>query len=77
MDTAEIARLHRICVDTLRTYIQLANKTCALLDSMSLFPPSSETWHAAVQQRVAENEAYAQYQLAREHLFNALRPLMG
>jgi hypothetical protein len=74
MDTAEIARLHRICVDTLRTYIQLANKTCALLESMSSSPPSRETWYGAVKQ--AENEAYAQYQIAREHLFDALRPMM-
>jgi hypothetical protein len=76
MDTSEIARLHRICVDTLRTYIQLANKTCALLESMGSSPLSPETWYGAVKQRVAEDEAYAQYQIAREQLFDALRPIM-
>ena len=67
-------RLHRICVERLKNLIREANKTCALLDSMASFPISQGTWSQAISQRVAENDAQALYQMAREELFEALRP---
>jgi hypothetical protein len=43
---------------------------------MTSFPPSYETWLEAVEQRITENEAHERYQIAREHLFEAIRPMM-
>jgi len=41
---------------------------------MNSFPVSTELWIQAIEQRIAENEAQAQYQSARESLFEAFKP---
>jgi len=71
---ADIETLHRICVERLKKLIQEANRTCGLLDKMTSFPISGEAWSEALAQRLAENEAHALYQVARENLFRALKP---
>jgi len=71
---ADIETLHLICVERLKKLIQEANRTCGLLDKMTSFPISHEAWSEALAQRLAENEAHALYQVARENLFRALRP---
>ena len=73
MDAA-IETLHRICVERLKKLIQEANRTCALLDKMTSFPISREAWLEALSQRLAETEAHALCQVARENLFRALKP---
>lgn len=74
MESPEIEKLHRKCVEGLKTLIVQANRTCSLLESMAQFPVASEIWQKAIEQRVRENDAQAQYQQARERLFDAIRP---
>ena len=75
METRGTEGLHKTCIDRLRRLIEEANRTCELLNSISSFPIPLETWTKVVMQRVAENEAQAQYQIARERLFEALKPI--
>ena len=71
---ADIETVHRIGVEKLKKLIQEANRTCALLDKMTSFAIPHEAWSEALGQSLAENEAHALYQVAREYLFRALRP---
>ena len=73
MGSPEIEELHKACVHRLKDLIAQANRTCSLLDSMTEFPISVDTWLNAVEQRVRENDAQARYQEARERLFDAIR----
>lgn len=72
MESSDIQALHRACVAKLKNLIAVANRTCSLLESITEFPLTFDLWQKAMEQRIAENEAQAQYQSAREHLFAAL-----
>jgi len=74
MESLDIKELHKQCVERLKDLIAEANRTCSLLDSMTEFPITLETWQRAVSQRVSENSAYGRYQKVRERLFHMIRP---
>lgn len=74
MRPPDTEQLHRLCLDRWRRLIREATKTCSLIQSMNSFPVSTELWIQAIEQRIAENEAQAQYQSARERLFEAFKP---
>ena len=74
MESPEIKELHQKCVERLKDLIAQANRTCALLESMTEFPITLDVWLRAVDQRARENEAQARYQEVRERLFHAVRP---
>jgi hypothetical protein len=74
METPDIKKLHRECVERLKDLMAHANRTCSLLESMTEFLLSLEIWSKAVDQRVLENDAQARYQAARESLPDAIRP---
>ena len=74
MESPEIEKLHKKCVERLKDLIAQANRTCSLLDSMTQFPIPLDIWQDAVEQRVRENEAHFRYQEAREQLFDLIRP---
>jgi hypothetical protein len=69
----ELEALHRTCMRTLKAYMEEANKTCELLNSITSFPVSIETRQAMLRQRVSENHARELYDLARAQLFEAAR----
>jgi hypothetical protein len=71
MESPEIEKLHKKCVQQLKDLIAQANRTCSLLDSVTEFPISLDTWSSVLEQRVRENDAQARYQEAREQLFDA------
>jgi hypothetical protein len=73
MKSPHIEQLHQECVETLKYLITQANRTCSILEAMTEFPITSDIWHSAVEQRVRENQAQAEYQQARERLFNEIR----
>jgi hypothetical protein len=73
MEDSRARELHEECVKRLKDLIAESNRTCSLLESMTEFPTTAETWRKAVAQRVRENNAHERYQKAREHLFNAIR----
>jgi len=41
---------------------------------MQSFPISNDDWHAALEQRQLENEAQEIYHIARQNLFDILKP---
>ena len=74
MESQNIKELHKQCVERLKDLIAEANRTCSLLESMTEFPVTLETWQRAINQRVSENDAYGRYQKVRESLFHVIRP---
>jgi hypothetical protein len=74
MESVDFKALHKKCVDRLKDLIAEANRTCSLLDSMTEFPVTADTYQRAIDQRVSENDAHARYQEVRECLFDAMRP---
>ena len=74
MESQEIEKLHKECVERLKDLIAQANRTCSLLESMTEFPITLNIWQKAIDQRVRENDAQVGYQRARESLFDAIRP---
>jgi hypothetical protein len=74
MGSGDIEQLHQQCVEALKDLIRQADRTCSLLQSMTEFPITLDSWNNALDHRVRENQAHARYQEARERLFRALRP---
>jgi hypothetical protein len=74
MESPEVKALHKECVVRLKELIAQANRTCALLESITEFPITWDMWQGAMDQRICENNAQARYQEARESLFAAIRP---
>jgi hypothetical protein len=74
MESLDIKELHKQCVERLKDLIAEANRTCSLLESMTEFPITLETWQLALSQRVSENNAHDRYQKIRERLFDVIRP---
>ena len=69
----DLQELHRECMSALRAYIEVAGRSCQLLDEITSFPVSVKQTAAILQQRLAENEAHDRYQIARRKLFEAAR----
>jgi hypothetical protein len=74
MESASVEELHKKCVERLKELITQANRTCSLLEAMTEFPITLDSWQSALAQRLNENEAHQRYQFIRERLFQALRP---
>jgi len=70
---ADLLSLQGRTVTMLRTYIEVAEKTCSLLDQIKSFPIGADVRETIRRQRVKENEAQEVYEIARKNLFNAAR----
>ena len=56
-----------------RIYIEVAKKTCSLLDQIKSFLIGVDVREAIRRQRVKEKEAQEVYEIARNNLFDAAR----
>jgi len=73
MDPEEFAVLHAQCWETLKHFVHEADRMCALFGQCLPEPSSIEIRSDIVEQRVRENNAYANYSEIRRQLFDAVR----
>ena len=72
-ETSGIEDLKDQCTRALREYIQQAQRTCELLESITLLPAPEATRELLTGQRIAENKARVNYDRVRSQFFDALR----
>ena len=73
MDPKQFKELHAKCQESLRHYVQEAERMCELFGQCLPEPVSIQTRAEILEQRVRENNAYASYVKIRQQLFEAAR----
>jgi hypothetical protein len=73
MDPKEFAVLHEKCSETLKYFVHEADRMCKLFGQCLPEPSSVQVRSDIVEQRIRENNAYANYTDIRRQLFEAVR----
>jgi hypothetical protein len=73
MDPKEFSVLHAKCWETLKYFMHEADRMCELFGHCLPEPSSIQVRSELVEQRVRENNAYANYTEIRRQLFEAVR----
>jgi len=73
MNPKEFAELHAKCWETLKHFVHEADRMCELFGHCLPEPSSVQIRSDIVEQRVRENNAYANYTEIRRQLFEAVR----
>jgi hypothetical protein len=73
-DKDQILKLREDCSGALRRFVEQANQTCEILQTIKPeFPLGIADRQKIMEQRQSENLAYEQYQAFRRRLFEAAR----
>ena len=67
----ELQEMNATCVRSLRRYIEEAKKTCEILSEARAFPVSLKIREKILRQRQSENDAYNDYLVGRQELFES------
>jgi hypothetical protein len=73
MDPKQFAELHAKCWETLKHYVHEADRMCELFGQCLPEPSTIHIRSDIVEQRVRENNAYANYADVRRQLLEAVR----
>jgi hypothetical protein len=73
-DKDQILKLREDCSSALRRFVEQANRTCEMLQTIEpKFPLAIADRQRIMEQRQSENLAYEQYQASRRRLFEVAR----
>jgi hypothetical protein len=73
-DKDQILKLREDCSSALRRFVEQANRTCEMLQTMEpKFPLAIADRQRIMEQRQSENLAYEDYQASRRKLFKVAR----
>jgi uncharacterized protein involved in exopolysaccharide biosynthesis len=73
-DKEQILKLREDCSSALRRFVEQANQTCEMLQTIEpKFPPAIADRQRIMEQRQSENLAYEDYQASRRKLFEVAR----
>jgi hypothetical protein len=73
MDPKQFSELHAKCSETLKRYVHEADRMCELFGQCLPEPSSIQIRSQIAQQRILENNAYANYVEIRRQLLEAAR----